>query len=349
LELAVAVPEFDHDRWPEELRALALARDETMDAYIDDATDERRDAFEGAADRFAAAHRAWLRENPGRIPGLIACRRREQRRPISYGTSVGNERVREAARREIEELWSLYWAAVREPGGQPDDASAPTARESNEPQRFTVVVTDPKRTFSLTYFGVFDTVEEAETVAAEWEQDSRAEGLAGVSFFVEEINSPSAYAAWISPERQRAAARRHAQNRAARQLLLLLEFHDDEAVRELAPRRIADAMTQSGAFEVTVPEETSTASYRHAVQAASRLVNKQLTVDEQRRADGQVVTVTIKTTINLTDYRSSHGRNPGGPGSWTLRHMETGEELILHGKWGDVRRSLPPGDWSLLA
>jgi hypothetical protein len=57
--------------------------------------------------------------------------------------------------------------------------------------------------------------------------------------------------------------------------------------------------------------------------------------------------MTVRTTIDLNQYRAKHGRTPRGQGTWILRKSETLELLTLSGMWGEVRNTVPGGSWTL--
>lgn len=345
----MATTEFDHDRWPGELRGLAAACDEAMAAYLEDMDDKRLlGAFEAASRRFHEAHRRWLGEHPDRIPGLIAHRLRQHRGRHRYGFRdyESAERVREMECSEIEGLWDLHRQVLDELAGQ-DDAEPASPAGPTEPPRFTVEVATIGGSQTTTYFGVFATIEEATVLAAQWHQSARAEGLTRLFIDVAEIHDVSAYTRWIAPERRRVEEERAARSLAAERTRLLLDFHEDAAIRELGPQLIADALTQTGRFEVTSPDE-AVDSYRRAALAAGRLLTKPVDIAAVRSPEGTVLKVVIRTTIDLGQYRVIHGQAPRGPGSWVLRNTETGEQLTLSGKWGEVRASLARGNWILL-
>jgi hypothetical protein len=346
----MATREFDYDRWPAGLRRLAAAYDDAMRAFLDQMDDKQLlSEFEAAGERFREAHQGWLREHPNRIPGLIAHRLRQQRRPrtySSYGDYESGERIREAERAGIDGLWLLHREALNEQATTEVDEPV-GSREPTGPPKFTIEVTAVRNGYQATAFGVFEAADEADDLAAQWRADARADGLTDLFVSVREIRHVSAYTEWVAPHQRRVQQEHAAMDLAAQRTRLLLEFHDDEAIRELAPQLVADALTETGRFEVTSPAE-AIGSYRRAAQAAGRLLAKPVTTTEAQSPDGSVLTVVLKTTIDLAPYRAEHGRPPRGPGSWTLRNAETGEELTRTGTWGEVRASIPAGAWKLL-
>jgi hypothetical protein len=265
----------------------------------------------------------------------------------SYHDYESGERIREAQRAEIDGLWQLHHEALNEQAKTEEGDEPIRPREPTGPAKFTIEVTAVRDGYVAISFGVFEAVEEAEGVALRWREDARAGGLTDLFVSVREIRDVSGYTEWVAPHWRRVQLERAAQDLAAQRTRLLLEFHDDEAIRALAPQLIADALNQTGRFEVSAPAE-AVGSYRRAAQAAGRLLGKSLATTEAPSPDGTVLTVALKTTIDLAPYRAQHGRTPRGPGSWTLRNAETGEELTRTGTWGEVRASIPAGAWTLL-
>jgi hypothetical protein len=128
---------------------------------------------------------------------------------------------------------------------------------------------------------------------------------------------------------------------------LLLEFHDVEAIKKLGAEKIANAIRQTGRFEIVCIDD-AVDSYRRAASEAGRTMGRQLSVTTRPAPERTRVTAVVKTNIDLAEFRAAHGRNPMGPGTWQLRNTESGEQITRSGKWGDVRADIPSGDWTLV-